>query len=226
MVNCRRTPAPETYPRLRVLRGNQTLRTLGGSIPWQNARTIDGPFPALAEAGMLCVGRSSDFRGRSHMPSRRHSGVKSRNRMRQWRGDCGTASYPKSSVTAAGPSRNRTGFPVCRPLPQERPTTNAQSNNWHCRVRRNDCQAVLQTPYLCMRASTPSTSAATTMSSAHSSHIRNCSLSIGVSSSRTMFRTNALGFASNCRHEYFLALRKSVQAGLPRHLPRLRPFLG
>ncbi len=32
----------------------------------------------------------------------------------------------KHSVTAAGPSRNRTGFPVRRTLPRERPTTNAQ----------------------------------------------------------------------------------------------------
>jgi hypothetical protein len=74
----------------------------------------DGHAPALV--GLL----TSELR--FARPSR-HMGRKRRQATMAWR-----LGNPLSSVTAAGPFQTCTGFPVRRPLPQEQPTTNAQSN--------------------------------------------------------------------------------------------------
>ena len=77
---------------------------------------------------MSCAGRSSDFRVRSVRPSRLHAGDEAGliiHATMARRLD-GPLLLTKHSVTAAGPSRNRTGVPCTSALPRERPTTNAQ----------------------------------------------------------------------------------------------------
>ena len=66
--------------RRRLIRATHDARVTGksdvvlGFDRWRSTRKTDGPFPALAEAGMLCAGRSSDFRVRFLRPSRRDAG--------------------------------------------------------------------------------------------------------------------------------------------------------
>ena len=115
----------------RVLR--EIKRCARGLDRWRSTRRINGPFSAHAEAGMSCVGRSSDFRVRSSRPSRRYSGGYTgiiRATMARRMEDRLLHSI-KHSVTAAGAVPESHRVPCTSALPQERPTTNAQFKQPH-----------------------------------------------------------------------------------------------
>ena len=126
----------------RVLRGNQAL-CRGNSIAGAITRRINGPFSAHAEAGMLCAGRSSDFRVRSSRPSRRSFRRLNRNDSCDNGQKNGGPSFTfdKTLGYSGGAVPESHRVPCTSALPQERPTTNAQFKHPVCYLNaKGKCQ--------------------------------------------------------------------------------------
>ena len=120
----------------RVLRAKQA--SARRFYRWRTTGRTNGPFPALAEAGMLCAGRSSDFRVRSVRPSRLRAGDEADTDCDNGQETGWTFFADKTLGYSGGAVPESHRVPCTSTVPQERPTTSAQFKlpGFYHRLRR------------------------------------------------------------------------------------------